>query len=240
MEVRGPPIQTPTRHRSWYWFTTCMLAEPLAPRGGQGLALGARIAEWRRERCRTQADLASAAGVGLETLRKLEQGRTSHPSVFRVAALATALGVTVDELIGLRPRHPIGSVGYEGRDIDSFLASITKDRVDLVADVRLTPVSRKKGFSKSRLQGALAEVGVEYVHLPALGNAKEDRPLFAGSELEVGRARFRAGLRRPEARSDLAALAQLTSTNRVALLCFEQDERRCHRSVVAEELAQLG
>lgn len=209
-------------------------------RGGQGQALGAAIAERRRARAQTQTSLARSSGVRLETLRKIEQGCTSQPSVFRVAALAAALGVTVDELVAFRTQHPIGSMGYEGRDIDSFLGLIAADGFDLVADVRLTPVSRKKGFSKNQLKDALAELGVDYVHLRALGNAKQNRPLFSGSRLEEGRARFRAGLRRPEARADLASLAELRSMNRVALLCFEQDERRCHRSVVSEELAQLG
>ncbi|MEU6365372.1 DUF488 family protein [Streptomyces sp. NPDC046931] len=39
---------------------------------------------------------------------------------------------------------------YEGRDIDSFVASLLDAQIDVVADVRLTPISRKPGFSKTR------------------------------------------------------------------------------------------
>jgi uncharacterized protein (DUF488 family) len=35
-------------------------------------------------------------------------------------------------------------------------------------------------------------------------------------------------------------LASWRQEHHVALLCFEGDQQRCHRSVVLEELAQLG
>ncbi|NHI19447.1 DUF488 family protein [Phycicoccus endophyticus] len=202
-------------------------------------ALGSGIAQARWERGITQGELATASGVGLETLRKLEQGHVEQPGVFRIAAIADALEMAVDSLLPARP-HPVSSVGYEGCDIASFVDAIQAANVDLVADVRLTPLSRKQGFSKARLDSALGEIGVRYEHLRSLGNAKENRPLFAGAELEVGRARYRAGLRTPEAKRALDELASWRQEHHVVLLCFERDERRCHRSVVLEELAQLG
>ncbi|MFE2500029.1 DUF488 family protein [Streptomyces scopuliridis] len=47
--------------------------------------------------------------------------------------------------------------------------------MSLVADVRLTPISRKPGFSKTRLPHALDEAGITYTHLRALGNPKDNR-----------------------------------------------------------------
>lgn len=187
----------------------------------------------------TQGQLSASSGVGLESLRKLEQGHVEQPGVFRIAAIADALETTVDALLPAWPTR-VSSVGYEGCDIASFIEAIQAAGVDLVADVRLTPLSRKQGFSKARLGSALGEIGVRYEHLRSLGNAKENRPLFAGAELEVGRARYRAGLRTPEARRALDKLASWRQEHHIALLCFERDERRCHRSVVLEELAQLG
>lgn len=205
----------------------------------RSVILASRISGLRRERGLTQAQLAASAGVGVEALRKLEQGRVAQPGLFRIVDLAVTLETTVEELLRPMPRQ-VGSVGYEGTDIGSFVSSIRKAEIDLVADIRLTPVSRKKGFSKNGLREALADSGVQYRHLPSLGNPKQNRPLFAGSDLDVGRARYRAGLRRPEARAGLADLARLAGTYSVAVLCFEADARRCHRAVVLEELAQLG
>ncbi|MEI2777859.1 MAG: DUF488 family protein [Tetrasphaera sp.] len=198
--------------------------------------LGSRIAYARRERGMTQERLAADAGVGLESLRKVEQGHVVQPGVFRIADIANALGMTIDGLLPARASR-VTSIGYEGYDIGGFVEGVTIAGIDLVADVRLTPLSRKQGFSKRGLSEALGEVGVRYEHLRPLGNAKENRPLFAGSDLEVGRERYRASLRTPEARAALKQLTSWRQDHHVALLCFERDEERCHRSVVLEELA---
>lgn len=201
--------------------------------------LGSRIAHVRRERGITQEQLAAGSGVGLESLRKLEQGHVEQPGVFRIADIADVLDMTLEELLPARP-NPVSSLGYEGHDIGSFVEGVRDAGIDLVVDVRLTPLSRKQGFSKRRLGEALGEVGVRYEHLRSLGNAKENRPLFAGADLEVGRARYRESLRTPDARAALGELASWRQEHHVALLCFEGDQQRCHRSVVLEELAQLG
>lgn len=45
-------------------------------------------------------DVAAAAGVSAETLRKIETGRAPTPAFFTVAALAHALGLSLDDLAG--------------------------------------------------------------------------------------------------------------------------------------------
>lgn len=50
----------------------------------------------------------------------------------------------------------------------------------------------------------------------------------------MGRARFRSVLRSDEAQSDLDRLAEHATQSRVAVLCFEKDEERCHRKVVLD------
>jgi transcriptional regulator with XRE-family HTH domain len=42
--------------------------------------------------------VAAAAGVSVETLRKIETGRIPTPAFFIVAALADVLGLSLDEL----------------------------------------------------------------------------------------------------------------------------------------------
>jgi len=44
-------------------------------------------------------DVAAAAGVSAETLRKIETGRAPTPAFFTVAALAHALDLSLDELV---------------------------------------------------------------------------------------------------------------------------------------------
>lgn len=108
--------------------------------------------------------------------------------------------------------------------------------VTVLCDVRRTPLSRKKGFSKGPLRVAVEAEGIRYEPLPELGIAPEARKkasspaaraaLFAEYERDV------PGLKKP-----LAKLAGwLRSGERVALLCFERDPADCHRSRIPAAL----
>jgi transcriptional regulator with XRE-family HTH domain len=198
-------------------------------------ALAQRVRALREARGWTRERLAKEAGIAAGTLARLESEGAIQPGFFTVGAVAEALEVSLDELFREAKVTPgLWSAGYEGRDIDSFVASLLDSRIDVVADVRLTPISRKKGFSKTRLGQALAEAGIEYTHLRGLGNPKDNRAPFWDGRLDVGRARFRGVLRSDEAQSDLDRLAEQARQSRVAVLCFEKDESRCHRQVVLE------
>ncbi|MFI6008658.1 DUF488 family protein [Streptomyces sp. NPDC051243] len=199
--------------------------------------LALRVRELREARGWSRERLAKEAGVGVSTLARLENQGAIQPGFFTVGELARALDTSLDELFRETTSAAtpgLWSAGYEGRDIDSFVASLLDCRIDVVADVRLTPISRKPGFSKTRLGLALSEAGIEYTHLRGLGNPKDNRAPFWDGRLDVGRARFRGVLRSDEARSDLDSLAERARQSRVAVLCFEKDEERCHRQVVLE------
>ncbi|MEU6036039.1 DUF488 domain-containing protein [Actinomadura sp. NPDC047616] len=135
----------------------------------------------------------------------------------------------------LAQRTGLTGFGYQGHDLGSFLALLSADGVSLLVDVRLTPISRKRGFSKRALSEALASVGIDYEHARPLGNPKDNRAGFSGprEELEAARRKFSAELARPAAQEWLAMIGEWASRRRVALLCFEADQERCHRDVVA-------
>ncbi|MDI9883819.1 DUF488 family protein [Streptomyces sp. HNM0645] len=198
-------------------------------------ALAQRVRAMREARGWSRERLSKEAGIAVGTLARLESEGAIQPGFFTVGAVAEALEVSLDELFQETKVAPgLWSAGYEGRDIDSFVSSLLDNRIDVVADVRLTPISRKKGFSKTRLGQALAEAGIEYTHLRGLGNPKDNRAPFWEGRLDVGRARFRGVLRSEEAQTDLERLAEHARQSRVAVLCFEKDESRCHRQVVLE------
>jgi len=116
---------------------------------------------------------------------------------------------------------------------------LTRNRVEVVVDVRKTPLSRKKGFSKNQLQGALSENGIRYVHVAALGAPKEirDRLHSDGTWWEYVKAYEKVLESR---RAELLDLVELASSQRACLLCFERDPSACHRSLVAREMTRLG
>ena len=47
---------------------------------------------------RSMAEIAAVSGVPAETLRKIETGRIATPAFFTVAALAGALGLSLEEI----------------------------------------------------------------------------------------------------------------------------------------------
>lgn len=130
-------------------------------------------------------------------------------------------------------------VGYEGLDPDGLVSKLRLRGVTTVVDVRLNPISRKRGLSKSALRARLADEKIAYEHLPSLGNPRDNREGFA--ELEGGAARavrekFGEVLNTEPAQEALIRVIELAAGGTVALLCFEKDETRCHRELVLTAL----
>ena len=69
--------------------------------------------------------------------------------------------------------------GYQGRTPEDLIVAMGVRGATRLVDVRLTPVSRVRGFSKSRLRDRLETAGLVYEHRPELGNPKDNRPGYA-------------------------------------------------------------
>ena len=127
------------------------------------------------------------------------------------------------------------TIGYEGRQLDEFVAELVDRRVEVVFDVRENAISRKPGFSKRRLGEALAHAGIEYRHLSSLGNPRSNRDAFRAGEPAARDVFLRQldddGRARRSTRSLRAARSRT-----VALMCFERDHSTCHRSCIADRL----
>jgi transcriptional regulator with XRE-family HTH domain len=63
----------------------------------RGERLGMLLRQARGSRSMTE--VAAASGVPVETLRKIETGRIATPAFFTVAALAEAVGVSLEEVV---------------------------------------------------------------------------------------------------------------------------------------------
>ena len=53
----------------------------------------------RQLRHKTQAEVAEESGILLDTYRQIEQGRIKEMGVFKAAAIAEALGVSITDLL---------------------------------------------------------------------------------------------------------------------------------------------
>lgn len=133
---------------------------------------------------------------------------------------------------------PLLHLGYEGRSLDDVVALLLEHHVATLVDVRLTSRSRKPSLSKTRLSAALAEAGVRYVHLPELGNPRDNRDGFRRGDPASRRA-YAERLDRPAARHALTSILELLERGPVALFCVEQDPDTCHRLLVAQRLVAM-
>lgn len=129
--------------------------------------------------------------------------------------------------------------GYEGLSIDRFIGRLIDAHVDTVIDVRELPLSRKRGFSKKAFAAALADSGLGYVHMPALGCP---RPVRNRYREDGDWSRYVTGFTGYlDTRAD--AVAELVTVSRGTtgcLVCFEADYDRCHRSLVGREARRRG
>ena len=126
------------------------------------------------------------------------------------------------------------TIGYEGRQLDELIAELEDRRVEVVFDVRENAISRKPGFSKRRLGDALSVAGIDYQHLPSLGNPRSNRDAFRAGE-PAARDVFLRHLD-PGGRPALDEIAGAARSRIVALMCFERDHATCHRSCIADRL----
>ncbi|MCX5400773.1 helix-turn-helix domain-containing protein [Streptomyces sp. NBC_00102] len=91
-----------------------MVRTPLTPEERRrGERLGTLLREARGGR--SMVAVAASAGLSAETLRKIETGRAPTPAFFTVAAIAAALGLTLDEIFAGCAQEPgaveVASVG---------------------------------------------------------------------------------------------------------------------------------
>jgi uncharacterized protein (DUF488 family) len=130
----------------------------------------------------------------------------------------------------------IWTIGYEQATVADVIAALAGAGVQVLADVRALPLSRRPGFSKTALAGALADAGIEYRHFKALGTPADGRAAArAGRHADLARI-YTGQLELPEAMAAGAQLADLARGKKVALLCYERDAHVCHRTLLREAM----
>jgi uncharacterized protein (DUF488 family) len=128
------------------------------------------------------------------------------------------------------------TIGYEQATQEAVVRALRDAGVELLADIRYLPLSRRPGFSKNGLKAAVEEAGMGYRHLRALGSPAEGRAAARrGDHDEMGRV-YAGQLELPEALAAMAELRALAEEKRVALLCYERAAAECHRSLLFDAL----
>lgn len=149
-----------------------------------------------------------------------------------------AFGARNDASGGLNPVDMrIFTIGYEGTTVPEFIAALKEAGVSRVIDVRAVPNSRRPGFSKTPLRNALAEEGIEYVHLRALGTPADGRAAARAGRIEDLKRIYAGQLELPEAMAEAGQMVALASEKPSALLCYEREPGGCHRTLLLQSAA---
>jgi len=130
------------------------------------------------------------------------------------------------------------TIGYEATTMAEFIAALTLAGVTQVIDIRALPLSRRPGFSKSPLAASLAEAGIGYVHLKALGTPKRGRDAAKKGDVATLTQVYDDQLELPEAQAAAAQMLALAAERPSALLCYERDPRHCHRRLLVEAVGE--
>ena len=129
------------------------------------------------------------------------------------------------------------TIGYESATMDEFLSTLKAAGVERVIDIRAVASSRRPGFSKTALGNALAEVGIDYVHLRALGTPADGRAAArAGRQADLERI-YAGQLELPEATVQVERMRELAAEKPSALLCYEREPGGCHRTLLIRAAA---
>jgi uncharacterized protein (DUF488 family) len=130
----------------------------------------------------------------------------------------------------------LSTIGYEGKTADEFVSELVHAGVKLLIDVRAIAASRRPGFSKTALAGAVRERGIDYLHLRSLGTPKAGREAARKGRISEMRSIFEEQLATPEAALALEQARAAAIECHSALLCFERDAACCHRAIVANRI----
>ncbi len=136
----------------------------------------------------------------------------------------------------------IFTVGHSTLGADAFLATLAAHRVEVIADVRRFPGSRRHPhFCPEALAASLHGHGMDYVWLARLGGRRRDaaatqhlgwnHPSFRSYAAYTWSEEFAEGL------AELLAIASAAST---AIMCSELPWWRCHRALISDVLRLLG
>lgn len=130
----------------------------------------------------------------------------------------------------------IFTIGYEKATQAAVIAALRDAGVELLADIRYLPLSRRPGFSKSSLRAAVEEAGMEYRHFRDVGTPPEGRAAARRGDQDTLAQVYAGQLELPQALAAMAELRALALEKRTCLLCFCREADKCHRSLLVEAL----
>jgi uncharacterized protein (DUF488 family) len=136
----------------------------------------------------------------------------------------------------------IWTVGHSNRSIEEFINLLKAHRIELLADVRRHPGSRRlPWFNSPALAASLRVANIDYIQLPELGGRRKPAPDSPNTAWRNESFRGYADyMQTSEFAKALARLEQLARAHRTAIMCAEVLWWQCHRALIADALKVRG
>jgi uncharacterized protein (DUF488 family) len=134
----------------------------------------------------------------------------------------------------------IFTIGHSNRALETFIAMLDDAGVQVLADVRARPASRRHPqFDRLALTATLRQAGIDYLWMgDRLGGFR--RPVRGSPHLALDGA-FRGFADYMASTSFQAAADELlASSARTAIMCAERTPEECHRSLITDALLIRG
>ena len=136
----------------------------------------------------------------------------------------------------------IWTIGHSTLPADDFRTLLTAHEIELLADVRRFPVSRRHPqFNRESLAASLGGDGIEYLHFAELGGRREPRAdsINTGWREEAFRG-YADHMQTAEFAGGIAHLLEAASLRRTAIMCAEKAWQSCHRGLICDLLKTSG
>jgi uncharacterized protein (DUF488 family) len=136
----------------------------------------------------------------------------------------------------------IWTIGHSTRPIEDFLSLLATSLIEVIADVRSFPGSRKyPQYGKEALAATLGVHEIRYHWIPALGGRRRVLPDSPNTAWRNASFRGYADyMSSEEFAKGLVQVLELSSKARTAMMCSEAVWWRCHRSMIADALHVRG
>jgi len=137
-------------------------------------------------------------------------------------------------------QRAIYTIGHSTRPIDEFLALLEAHGIKKVVDIRTIPKSRHNPqFSQDELRESLAEAGIGYRHLKALGGLRHAlKDSLNPGWRNLSFRGFADYMQTEEFDRGLELLEAIARKQPTAIMCAEGNPWRCHRSLIADALTR--
>jgi len=136
----------------------------------------------------------------------------------------------------------IYTIGHSTRSIPELLAALAPYAIEVVADVRRYPGSRRlPQFAEPALRASIEANGLGYVWIPALGGRRRELPATINTGWRHTAFRGYADhVQSEEFAEGLFELLMIAHGQRTVIMCAEVLWWRCHRRIIADVLVSLG